>query len=223
MNHILSKHKKQVTHMITSPLKCEICGMSFKKKLYLCKHLVKHYSGLNRWDSIVSQKILKLVTVKNYCWICKCTFRWQMHGNFDHGIMRDLDIDETLTQECVTEELVEPLKCEKCNEICSTQKQFWVHVKKHTMSLPIENSIDKNFRVNSRILECNECQYKCKKIIELNKHLTSNFLCEIRPKLVKRQRSTVVLSKSVKILTDKEGWVRGVLNSEIKKLANGLL
>lgn len=70
---------------------------------------------------------------------------------FYHSIMRDLVIDQVLeTKEC-SRVLVEPQKCEKCNKTSSTWEEFLgTREKKHIMSLPIENSIDKHLRLSSR-------------------------------------------------------------------------
>lgn len=94
---------------------------------------------------------------------------------FYHSIMRDLVIDQVLeTKEC-SRVLVEPQKCEKCNKTSSTWEEFLGTHEKNTSCLcPLKIPLTSILGLVLG-LECNECHYTCKKITELNKHLTSDF------------------------------------------------
>lgn len=61
----------------------------------------------------------------------------------------------------------------KYNKTSSARQEFWVHVK-NTCLWPLKIPL---ISISGLFLgrECNECHYTCKKITELNKHLTSNF------------------------------------------------
>lgn len=170
IGHILCCHADLAKNMMVGPSKCEVCGLIYKNTTCLCKHLMKHYSKMNNWDAFVPKDIMNIVKVQGYCWICKTH---QSSQSLSHALQRNIVIDEALEVEEIVNTEMKPLKCDKCDELFTTRKGFWNHVKVHLEELPAGLV---HYSSDEKLFECSKCQFRCQDRDGFYQHITNHFM-----------------------------------------------